>query len=151
MVVILVLGFNLAVIVWVREDRQRKIAIAVADSDRQTTTFLILHGPDPAVRQRVPVADLNWEGANFKTDDGWVDRQKLSVVEDGRRQVLIDLAVTGDVDRRGLKPIVIEDRGAELNGVFIDRLVAEYRKKKWDYQVKRTGKERSRDAEGAPK
>ena len=64
------------------------------------------------------------------------ERQKTWVDDQGKRRDLINIEVSGGGDLDPA-PIVIEDRGGELNAHFIGRLAEAYRAKKWAYRVVR--------------
>jgi hypothetical protein len=121
-------------------DRQRREVPMWGEIYRQReTTSSILHLPDPIVRQHAPVQTFQWSDQwarnNADSPLEWIDGKRIWYVERGERHNLVNLAIAGDAQDLVLTPIVIEDRGGELNAHFIDRLTEAYRANHWAYRV----------------
>ena len=133
---VLGLGIGCGFLMRAIDQQRRRASTQAVGTLQRETTFLILNLPDPIVRRTVPVLSVQGGSVNFRSDRGWGERQKTWVDDQGKRRDLINIEVSGGGDLDPA-PIVIEDRGGELNAHFIGRLAEAYRAKKWAYRVVR--------------
>jgi hypothetical protein len=68
-------------------------------------------------------------------DRGWYKEMQIhfKAGPEGRR--VVGLWISGESRDLRTAPIVVEDRGGELNSKIIDRLVRAYREKGWPFRI----------------
>jgi hypothetical protein len=78
-----------------------------------------------------------------KGREDWLDSRTAWIDEPAERIYLINIEVKGGAAGLDIKPIVIEDRGGELNDQFIRLLTGAYCARKWAYRAVRRSPDRA--------
>jgi len=79
-----------------------------------------------------------------KGREDWLDSKAAWIDEPAERIYLINIEVKGGAAGLDIKPIVIEDRGGEINDQFIRLLTGVYSRRNWAYRVVKISHDQSR-------
>jgi hypothetical protein len=132
----LYVGLLVGFVAW-RTDRHRREKALVAKLEYQhEVTLVVLNVLDPIVRRQAGDQPVHWGSERRRGDRGdWLATKEAWLDEQGRRRDLLNLQVTGGAHDLAVRPILIEDRGGELNARFIGLLRGAFRARQWTYRV----------------
>ncbi len=137
MLLVLVVAICCGMLVSAVDLKRREAKMWTEIIAQQVVTFETLHIPDPVISQFSSTQPLQFGGSNRRDGRRWQDSDSSWVDEKEQRRYRTRIAVAGGAPdgSTALDPIVIEDRGGELNAHFIAKLVAAYQAKGWAYRV----------------